>query len=376
MLARGPSPEQRALAPRRDPPVCWRGSARTLPAGAGGPVTRSTTPRVTRVPVVIPTARWWWQALHRPAWQPACSHGDRGHSMAYRHPRRGEGDWEALRVPRMGRDPVVLGLTPGVATDWGWVLDLRTGMEPRHPPGVVETGDYGGPDGMRNTLGLGCTPKPPGVWQHLLRHRAEEGPREVRMDVRGDSHSGSSGEGRAGPGGCRVTPPSLTCPEQRVLGGTGGLCQQCPCAGAHPKRGPHTSERSETLSRFTQPSSVHLHHGAEPPHGRVPTPQVCPSIRGRLLPPRGPFSERVTRLTRRGSRTGSPAPHRGTSASQSDPCPTQGVPPHTTEGAPAPHRGPRPTSNRPRPRGPAGRAQRPLLAAMSNKPRPTPPGRH
>lgn len=227
--------------------MCWRGLARTLPAGAGGPVTRSTTPRVTRVPVVIPTARWWRQALHRPAWQPARSHGDRGHSMAYRHPRRGEGDWEVLRAPRVGKDLVVLGLTPGVAADRGWVLDLRTGMEPSHPPGVVETGDCGGPDGMRNTLGHGCTPKPPGVglWQHLLRHRAEEGPWEVRMGVRGDSHlgvCGSSGEGRAGPRGCRVTPPCLTCLAQTVLWGTGGLWQPCPCAGAHPQRGPHTSE--------------------------------------------------------------------------------------------------------------------------------------
>lgn len=138
----GPSPTQQVLAARGDPLVRWRGSARTLPAGAAGPVTRSTTPRVTRVPVVIPTARWWWQALHRPAWQPACSHGDRGHSTAYRHPWRAEGDWEVLRARRMGKDPAVLGLTPGVTTDRGWVLDLRTGMwrlpSPPEPPSSTQ----------------------------------------------------------------------------------------------------------------------------------------------------------------------------------------------------------------------------------------------
>lgn len=165
--------------------MCWRGLARTLPAGAAGPVTRSTTPRVTRVPVVIPTARWWWQALHRPAWQPACSHGDRGHSMAYRHPRRGKGDWEVLRDPRVRKD--------------------------------------------------GCTPKPPsvGLWQHLLRHRAEEGPREARMGVRGDSplwDCVGSGGGRTEPRGCRITPPSVICPCAGDTASTGAALPLCWCS--------------------------------------------------------------------------------------------------------------------------------------------------
>lgn len=83
-------------------------------------------------------------------------------------------------------------------------------------------------------------------------------------------------------------------PVQGEPGGTGGLWQPCPCAGAHP------SEGSKTLGRFAHPSSAHPHHGGVPTQGQnspmegSPLPRASPSSRGRLFPPWGPSSERVT----------------------------------------------------------------------------------